>query len=72
MVFIWADSLVLFFGEFFSVATSNSTINQKSKHKILGSLQSRLKITHSVKQLTVLRALPLPHWKVFDNFLTSF
>ena len=21
---------------------------------------------------TVLRALPLPHWKVFDNFLTSF
>ena len=22
--------------------------------------------------LTVLRALPLPHWKVFENFLTSF
>ena len=22
--------------------------------------------------VTVLCALPLPHWKVFDNFLTSF
>ena len=22
--------------------------------------------------ITVLRALPLPHWKVFDNLLTSF
>ena len=50
--------LFYFLGNFF-IATSNSTENRKLKHKILGSLKSRLKITHSVKRLNSFRTTRL-------------
>ena len=46
---------------------TNFNLSKRRLNSLLNSLNKK-----EPGLITVLRALPLPHWKVFDNFLTSY